>query len=119
MTVILQVPADAADYPIAHGTERFHPYRTDHTDPASVWLVEVPEEVAAHLLHVGGFAVAKKDMPPATTIGMVRLRHSEGVGCSFAGRVYEPDADGVVRVPAEAAAELMAHGFVAVTDDPV
>jgi hypothetical protein len=116
MTVTLQVPADAADYPIAHGTERFHPYRADHTDPASVWLVDVPEEVAAHLLHVGGFAVAKKDMP-AMPAGRVRVRHPEGIGCSFDGQAYEPDADGIVMVPAAAAAELMAHGFVAV-DEP-
>jgi hypothetical protein len=116
--VTLIVPADAADYPIAHGTERFHPYRADHTDPASVWLVEVPEAVAAHLLHVGGFAVAKKDLPPAVPVGMVRMRHPEGAGCSFAGRAYEPDVDGIVKVPAAAIAELLAHGFVAIENPP-
>jgi hypothetical protein len=116
MTVVLQVPPGAADYPIAHGTEPYHPYRADHADPASVWLVDVPEEVAAYLLKTGGFAVAKSERPPAAPAGMVRMRHPEGVGCSFAGQVYEPDEDGVVLVPAEAVAALAAHGFAAIKE---
>jgi hypothetical protein len=115
--VTLIVPPGAADYPIAHGTERFIPYRRDHADPASVWLVEVPAEIAVHFLKVGGFAVAKKEAP-AVPAGMVRMRHPEGTGCSFAGRGYEADADGVVLVPAEAAAELAAHGFTAAEEPP-
>ncbi|HZU90090.1 MAG TPA: hypothetical protein VE993_12610 [Stellaceae bacterium] len=113
--VTLIVPPGAADYPIAHGTEPYHPYRADHADPASQWLVDVPEAVAAHLLHVGGFAVAKKETAPAPQ-GMVAMRHPESIGCSFAGQTYGPDADGFVSVPAEAAAALAAHGFVAVEE---
>ena len=109
MAVTLIVPHHTLGYPIAHGMASFEPY----PDEEGRWLVEVPEAVAAHLLHVGGFAVAKKSMP-ATPAGLVAMRHPEGAGCSFAGRAYEPDADGVVKVPAAAVAELLAHGFVAI-----
>jgi hypothetical protein len=111
MTVTLIVPHDTLGYPIAHGTTSFEPY----PDGGGRWLVDVPDAVAAHLLHVGGFAVAKKETAPAPQ-GMVAMRHPESIGCSFAGQTYEPDADGVVLVPAEAAAALAAHGFVAVEE---
>ncbi|HJU15719.1 MAG TPA: hypothetical protein VJ770_04550 [Stellaceae bacterium] len=108
--VTLIVPPGTLGYPVSHGTASFEPY----PDGEGRWLVDVPDEVAAHLLHVGGFAVAKKAESMTLPAGMVTLRHPEGVACSFAGRVYAPDAEGVVRVPAAAAAELTAHGFVAV-----
>jgi hypothetical protein len=41
----------------------------------------------------------------------VRLRHRSARSCSFAGRVFEADRNGVITVPVEAAAELTAHGF--------
>jgi hypothetical protein len=62
--------------------------------------------------------VAKKDKPPAMPVGMVRMRHKEGIGCSFAGRSYDVDPDGTVSVPAAALAELAAHGFIAVEELP-
>ena len=48
--------------------------------------------------------------------GAVKLRHPEGRSCSYGGRVYTADRNGVVTVPAPAAAELAAHGFVPVTE---
>lgn len=48
--------------------------------------------------------------------GAVKLRHPEGRSCSYGGRVYMADRNGVVTVPAPAAAELAAHGFVPVTE---
>jgi hypothetical protein len=50
--------------------------------------------------------------------GMIRLRHPSARSCSFAGRVFEADRNGVVTVPAEAASELVAHGFEAVSSVP-
>jgi hypothetical protein len=50
--------------------------------------------------------------------GTVRLRHPDARSCFFAGRVFEADRAGVVTVPAEAAAELAAHGFVPVPAAP-
>jgi hypothetical protein len=111
MTVTLIVPYGTLGYPIAHGTTGFEPY----PDGMGWWLVDVPDTIAAYLLKTGGFSMAKKDQPAAPA-GMVRLRHPEGVGCSFAGQAYEPNADGVVLVPAEAVAALVAHGFVAVEE---
>jgi hypothetical protein len=43
--------------------------------------------------------------------GMVRLKSPHRRGCSWNGRAYQPDADGSVTVPAEAAGDLAAHGF--------
>ncbi|MGH7030582.1 MAG: hypothetical protein ACREEZ_09180, partial [Stellaceae bacterium] len=42
----------------------------------------------------------------------VRLHHGDAAGCSYAGRQYPSDGDGYVLVPARAAAELAAHGFL-------
>jgi hypothetical protein len=53
--MILVVPPGAECAPISHGTAKYHPYRADHTNPNSQWLVEVPPEVARHLIHNGGF----------------------------------------------------------------
>ena len=53
--ITLVCPPGAADAPISHGTKQYHPFLADHTDPNSLWLVDVPPEVARHLLHNGGF----------------------------------------------------------------
>jgi hypothetical protein len=53
--VILVLPAGAESAPISHGTTSYPPFRADHTDPASPWLVDVPPEVAVHLCHNAGF----------------------------------------------------------------
>jgi hypothetical protein len=114
--MILVVPGgDAHTYPISHGTESFEPYRADKADPNSLWLVDVPGEVAVHLLHNAGFFMYHDESgnshsgePPK-----VRLKHPAGLGCGWNGVAYEPDADGVVEVPAPAAADLKWHGFEA------
>jgi hypothetical protein len=53
--VTLICPMGAADAPISHGTVSYAPYREDHTDARSRWLVAVPRHVAAPLLKIGGF----------------------------------------------------------------
>jgi hypothetical protein len=112
--MILVVPGgEAHTYPISHGTESFEPYRADITDPNSLWLVDVTGEVAVHLLHNAGFSMyhdeAGNSHPGEAP--MVRLKHPAGFSCGWAGVAYEPDAEGVVEVPAAAAAELKWHGF--------
>jgi hypothetical protein len=83
-------------------------------------IVRVPPEAAFHLLGRGGFAVAS---PPAAVAerwnpgrglpgSLVRLQHDAAAGCSYRGREYRGDKNGVVIVPAEAVAELTGHGFV-------
>lgn len=112
--MILVVPGgDAHTYPISHGIKTFKPYRADKNDPNSLWLVEVPGAVADHLLHNAGFSMYHDESgnshdgePPK-----VSLKHREGLGCGWGGVAYEPDADGVVNVPAAAAADLRWHGF--------
>jgi hypothetical protein len=39
------------------------------------------------------------------------MRNADGSGCSWRGETYEPDAEGVVTVPVDAAADLLDHGF--------
>ena len=57
--------------------------------------------------------MAKKETT-RTPVGVVPMRHPEGVGCSFGGRQYEPGAEGIVLVPIEAVSHLLGHGFVPV-----
>lgn len=94
-----------------HGTVRY-PVGSDG-------LVHVPPEAAPFLISRGGFAVVKtparaivKDQGPgADSSGMVRLHHAAANGCSYGGRRYQSEENGDVLVPAEAATELLAHGF--------
>jgi hypothetical protein len=94
-----------------HGTER---YRVGDDG-----LVRVPAEAAVFLTNKGGFVVAQPiaEGPVLGASqgeregGMLKLHHGDASGCSFAGREYPSDARGDVLVPAEAAAELMSHGF--------
>jgi len=53
--MILIVPPGAESAPISHGTAQYFPYRADHNNPTSPWLVEVPPEVARYLIHNAGF----------------------------------------------------------------
>jgi hypothetical protein len=60
--VTLICPEGAFDYPIAHGTRDFYPYREDiHSDDrrefGGRWLVDVPIEVYHHFLGRAGFTV--------------------------------------------------------------
>src|ERR1700691_4151333 len=75
--------------------------------------VRVPREAVAHLIHVGGFEMAKKD-PTALPPGMVHLVGVNGPkACSVGGNYYEPDEDGLTMVPAHAVAALCeAHDFM-------
>ena len=111
-TLTLIVPNGAQDAPISHGIESFSPYREDHTNPASRWLVEVSREAAVHFLHNAGFALYERPGERAVSSAtMVQLRHPDGCGCGWDGVAYEADENGIVTVPAEAAADLESHGF--------
>jgi hypothetical protein len=56
-TVILVCPPGAQDGAISEGTTQYFPYREDHTDPHSRWLVDVPREAARHFCWNAGFRV--------------------------------------------------------------
>jgi hypothetical protein len=53
----LVVPNGGESGLISHGEKYFVPYREDHLNPASKWLVDVPREIAAHLTGRGGFLI--------------------------------------------------------------
>jgi hypothetical protein len=78
-------------------------------------MVWVPLEAVAPLAAVGGFVLPKSD-PAAASAGTLKLHHNDAAGCSYHGRQYFGDANGDVLVPAEAASELLAHGFVPVSE---
>jgi hypothetical protein len=88
-----------------HGTTRY-PVDLDG-------LVRVPREAVDPLTSTGGFAVHETSRE-VVSIGMLKLHHENAAGCSYLGRQYLGDKNGDVVVPAEAAMELVAHGFVAV-----
>ena len=76
-------------------------------------LVRVPLEAVGPLIGKGGFAVPKTT-DDVVSAGMLKLRHDGAAGCCYGGRRYPGDENGDVLVPAEAASELLAHGFVPV-----
>jgi hypothetical protein len=79
-------------------------------------LIQVPPEAVGPLTTVGGFVLAK-DGDNAISVGALTLHHDDAAGCSYAGRQYLGDSNGDVLMPAEAACELSAHGFVLVFDE--
>jgi len=73
-------------------------------------------EAVGPLTTVGGFVLAQT-CDKATSAGVLTLHHDDGAGCSYAGNQFFGDSNGDVRVPAEAASELLAHGFVPVFEE--
>jgi hypothetical protein len=53
--VTLACPPGAEGGKISHGEAEYVPYREDHTDPHSRWLVAVPREAARYFCGNGGF----------------------------------------------------------------
>jgi hypothetical protein len=79
-------------------------------------LIQVPLEAVGPLTTIGGFVLAKTG-DNAISAGTLTLHHDDAAGCSYAGRQYLGDSNGDVLVPAEAASELFAHGFVPVFEE--
>jgi hypothetical protein len=75
-------------------------------------------EAVAPLITVGAFVLAKTAVNTISA-GVLKLHHDDAAGCSYAGRQYWGDANGDVLVPAEAASELLAHGFVPVLKETI
>lgn len=107
--VTLIVPPGAEAFPISHGDRNFAPYRADHTDPASRWLVDVPAEAAGHFLHNGGFSVMPDpNSPSSPPPGHVRLKPPNRDAASR----FEAAEDGHVWVLAHEAGPLVeSFGF--------
>ena len=78
--------------------------------------VRVPLEAVDPLTTIGGFVMAQT-RDKAISVGVLTLHHDDAAGCSYAGRQFLGDSNGDVLVPAEAASELLAHGFVPVFKD--
>jgi hypothetical protein len=81
-------------------------------------LIQVPLEAVGPLTTVGGFVLAKNS-EDAISAGVLTLHHDDAAGCCYAGRQFLSDSNGDVRVPAEAASELSAHGFVPALEEMV
>jgi hypothetical protein len=62
--ITLIAPPGAETGAISHGDREFRPYRADHRDAASPWLVDVPAEAAQHLCRKGGFRIFDPAAPP-------------------------------------------------------
>jgi hypothetical protein len=73
--------------------------------------VRVPLEAVGPLIATGGFS---RVGTPVTgiSVGTVRVCHDNALVCSYRGRQYLGNENGDFVVPAEAAVELSAHGFV-------
>ena len=79
-------------------------------------LIQVPPEAVGPLTTIRGFVLAKTG-GNIISAGMLRLHNDDAAGCCYAGRQFLSDSNGDVRVPAEAASELLAHGFVPVFEE--
>jgi hypothetical protein len=53
--ITLICPPGAQDGKISHGEVEYLPYRENHSDPHSRWLVAVPREAARYFCDIGGF----------------------------------------------------------------
>jgi hypothetical protein len=113
----LVVPAGAEAAAISHGTREYKPFRADHLDPSSLWLVRMPPDVADHYLrgNTGFYLMPEQAMSDGPE--MIRMRHPEGGSCGWGSIAYEPDEHGVVTVPAAAVPDLVPHGFRPVPDE--
>ncbi len=120
-TVTLVVPGGAEQAPISDGAREFKPYRRDHHDSQSGWLVDMPPEIAAHFLRGNsGFSLmTEQHVVPAATDETVRVKHAESPrSIGWGGETFEPDDDGVNHVPPGAVADAVSHGFRLVPDEP-
>ncbi len=126
-TVTLVCPPGAKDYAVSYGRDEYIPFRADHLDPDSQWLVSMPPVAAAGKLHAGGFSLAKLPIGPLSSGEGVRLVDKHGVHRSAGanGVRYDPDEFGAITVPPEFAGQLVeGHEFVPAppieaTEDPV
>ncbi len=105
--VTLALPFGAESAPVSHGVTSYAPYREDHTDPASRWLVEVPRETVDYFTGVGGFIMKSRPAPEAHADTFVRMFHPDhGVNDD-----YEVE-DGFHLVPNGPEVDAMrSHGF--------
>lgn len=117
--VTLRCPRGASEGLISHGAQDYPPYRADIHDRDAGWLVDMPDHVAEHfLLGNSGFSRMTEVAPsPPGPFETVRVKHPDGASCGWGGVSYEPDADGVVEVPAAAVSDLICHGFRPVPED--
>jgi hypothetical protein len=108
--ITLALPPGIDGYPISHGDRSFPYYRPD---PHGPFLVDVPAEVAEHLLVRGGFSrMVRKEDTMAITAGFAMMQGPAGHnGLSFGGRTYAPDENGVVTIPVGAVEIARSHGF--------
>jgi hypothetical protein len=79
-------------------------------------LIRAPLEAVGPLIGNGGFALPKT-IGDVVSAGILKLHHDDAAGCCYGGRRYLSDENGDVLIPAEAASELLAHGFVPVPQD--
>lgn len=88
----------------------YAPFKVNPNDKT----VEVPEEAVSTLLEKGGFELVD---PPARAPAnhMIPVRHTSDhtLSCSWGN----PDANGIIMVPAHAVVALLSHGFVPVADE--
>ena len=81
-------------------------------------VIQVPLEAVGSLTTIGGFVLVKTGNN-AISAGALTLHHDDAAGCSYAGNQYLRDSNGNVLVPAEAASELVSHGFVPVFEETI
>jgi len=79
-------------------------------------MIQVPPEAVGPLTTIGGFVLANNG-DNVVSVGVSTLHHDDAAGCSYAGCRFLGDSNGNVLVPAEAASELLAHGFVPVFEE--
>lgn len=110
--ITLACPSGAEGYAISHGAAQFIPYREDHKNPASRWLVDVPPEAALGLTHTGGFVMVQ----PAAAVphGFALIRHTTDPNAGFSGGA--PDGNGNLIIEVGRVADARAHGFVAIDE---
>jgi hypothetical protein len=88
------------------------PYRVDNNGN-----VEVDEEAVGPLLERGGFTLVDVPSPVAVQAGfcVVENLNDPNAAFSYEGVSYEPDANGLLTIPLDAASVFESHGFTLVS----
>jgi hypothetical protein len=91
---------------VNHGTTSYHVPRDG--------VVELPAEVAEHVLRQGG--AADIDPKPELPNDLVEVSHvsDPNAGLSWGGKSYPPSKDGKLHVPRASLADIAPHGFLPV-----
>ena len=93
------------------GTDEVNHGGKSYPVPKDTGIVELPANVAEHVIKTGGASEIFDPPEPSEDFVKVRHVHDPKLGVRW-GEYYEPDKNGVLKVPVAAVEDIAAHGFL-------